>query len=157
MAKSFPTSVQWLIGGIALCSLSIYLLSVFKDDRSSPTFEGAAPKKAVVLAQVRQGITDINQALPKSLDEDTELVSVNLVGESVVNRHVISARAIAKLTEDSIRKTIGPQVTRRVCENPTQSALLGAGVKVRMEYLSQANIPLFDVTIDADSCTTKPH
>jgi len=91
----------------------------------------------------------LNEQLPKPVDQETELASVEGLEGVFVYNYRIHSRSVDEIDADGFAAAIQPQVTQAACAAPdTRDKFLKEGITLRYAYADRNDTPItsFDVT-----------
>ena len=131
-----------LIAGIALVVAGIVLILGFESKHGQLTLE----------EKLQSQMTEINQTLPRMLDENTQFDIVRVTGREINYDHTVVSRASYDLDSIVFQKIMIEKLTNELCPQAEIRALLRENVRYRYNYYASDGVLVSSVLISKETC-----
>jgi hypothetical protein len=131
-----------LIAGIGLVVAGIVLLLGFESRHGQPTLE----------EKLQTQMAEINQTLPRMLDENTQFDIVRVTGREINYDHTVVSRASYELDSIVFQNIMIEKLTKELCPQDDIRALLRESVRYRYNYYASDGVLVSSVLISRETC-----
>lgn len=135
-------SSPFIAAGVLLASCAVWMMSLYLSPDEPLTLEANLLKQAA----------ELNQSLPKMLDENTRFDEVIVQGTDISYRHTVVSRASDQLDSTVFQSIMTEKLVKEQCPKAELEELLRRGVRYHYDYYGNRGILVSSVVISKEVC-----